>query len=265
MLRSTIIVVVMSSNRLPAIILLFSLLASQAAPACADELKIAVAANFADTLTEISRAFERQSDHRIIIVRGSTGKLYAQLLHGAPYDAFFAADSKHPQLLEEQGQSVADSRFSYAIGRLVLWSSDPRLIDSTATVLQAGDFTHLAIANPRLAPYGLAAQQFLTSAGRWEALQPKLVRGENINQAFQFVATGNAALGLVARSQLTNKQFEAKGSRWDVPATSHATILQQAVLIQDSDALRTFVKFVRSEAAQSIMTAHGYDLPTADE
>jgi molybdate transport system substrate-binding protein len=248
-----------------AILLLFSVLASTALPARADELTVAVAANFATTLAEIAAKFEQRSATQIIIVRGSTGKLYAQLLNGAPYDIFFAADTQRPALLEAQQQAVAGSRFSYAIGRLVLWSPDPQLVDKSAAVLHSADFEYLAIANPRHAPYGAAAQQFLSSAGVWETLQPRLVRGENINQAFQFVASGNASLGLVARSQLANERYGSSGTSWEVPESAHEPIVQEAILIKDSEAARTFIKFVRSDIAQRIITAHGYDLPDSDK
>jgi molybdate transport system substrate-binding protein len=248
-----------------AILLLFSSLASLVLPARADELRVAVAANFADTLAEIATPFEQSSGHRIVIVRGSTGQLYAQLLNGAPYDIFFAADARRPALLEEQGHAVRNSRFSYAIGRLVLWSPDPLLIDGSAKVLATGEFDFMAIANPKLAPYGEAAQQFLTSSGLWDALQPRLVRGENINQTLQFVASGNAALGLIARSQLAYTRQLPAGSRWQVPVAAHEPIVQQAIIVRDSATAHAFIKFVRSDIAQSIIAAHGYDLPSQDE
>ncbi|MGD8556780.1 MAG: molybdate ABC transporter substrate-binding protein [Chromatiales bacterium] len=227
----------------------------------AEEIHIAVASNFSATMRLLAERFEAQSDHRVILLPGSTGKHFAQIVNGAPFDAFFAADVKRPERLEAEGRIIPGSRFSYAIGKLVLWSPDPELVDGDGAVLESGTFRRLAIANPRLAPYGRAAQQFLESRGIRESLRPKLVRGENIGQAFQFVASGNAELGLVALSQLMQSGREPAGSRWQVPEKLHAPIEQQAVLLSDSAAAADFMRFAKSEPARAIIRDSGYGIP----
>ena len=227
----------------------------------AEEIHIAVASNFSATMRLLAERFEAQSDHRVILLPGSTGKHFAQIVNGAPFDAFFAADVKRPERLEAEGRIIPGSRFSYAIGKLVLWSPDPELVDGDGAVLESGSFRRFAIANPRLAPYGRAAQQFLESRGIWESLQPRLVRGENIGQAFQFVASGNAELGLVALSQLMQSGREPAGSRWQVPEKLHAPIEQQAVLLSDSAAAADFMRFAKSEPARAIIRDSGYGIP----
>ena len=227
----------------------------------AEEIHIAVASNFTATMQILAERFEKQSGHSVVLLPGSTGKHYAQIMHGAPFDAFFAADAERPALLEAGGRSLPGSRFTYAIGRLVLWSPDPELVDGDGAVLQSRAFRRLAIANPRLAPYGRAAQQFLESRRLWESLQPKLVRGENIGQAFQFVASGNAELGLVALSQLMQSGRHRKGSWWQVPGTLHTPIEQQAVLLSDSTAAADFMRFAKSEPAHTIIRGFGYGIP----
>jgi molybdate transport system substrate-binding protein len=227
----------------------------------AGEIHIAVASNFSATMRLLAERFEAQSDHRVVLLPGSTGKHFAQIMHGAPFDTFFAADVKRPERLEAEGRIIPGSRFSYAIGKLVLWSPDPELVDGDGAVLESGTFRRLAIANPRLAPYGRAAQQFLESRGIWESLQPRLVRGENISQAFQFVASGNAELGLVALSQLMQSGRPMAGSSWQVPEKLHSPIEQQAVLLSDSAAAFDFMRFVKSEPARAIIRDAGYGIP----
>lgn len=225
------------------------------------EIHVAVASNFTATMRLLAARFEAQSDHVVVLLPGSTGKHFTQIMNGAPFDAFFAADVKRPERLEAEGRIIPGSRFSYAIGKLVLWSPDPELVDRDGAVLESGTFRRLAIANPRLAPYGRAAQQFLESRGILKSLQPKLVRGENISQAFQFVASGNAELGLVALSQLMQSGTQPAGSRWQVPGTLHAPIEQQAVLLSDSKAAADFMKFAKSESARAIIRNSGYGIP----
>jgi molybdate transport system substrate-binding protein len=227
----------------------------------AEEIHIAVASNFAVTMRVLAERFEEQTGHSVVLLPGSTGKHYAQIMHGAPFDAFFAADAERPALLEAEGRSLPGSRFTYAIGRLVLWSPDPELVDGDGGVLQSDTFRRLAIANPRLAPYGRAAQQFLESRRLWESLQPKLVRGENIGQAFQFVASGNAELGFVALSQLMQSGSPGKGSWWKVPESLHMPIEQQAVLLSNSTAALELVSFMKSERAHAIIRGFGYGVP----
>jgi len=225
------------------------------------QIRIAVAANFAPTMAEISRAFEQQTGHKVILASGSTGRHYAQIINGAPFDAFFAADATRPILLEEAGIGITNSRYSYAVGRLVLWSPQPGLVDDTGAILSSTRFRHLPIANPRLAPYGSAAKEVLEGMLQWEKLQDKLVQGENINQTFQFVHSGNAQLGFIAASQLTGRGKSAAGSRWLVPAELYTPILQQAIQLTNSNIARQFMEFTLTSEARQIITKNGYDLP----
>ena len=244
---------------LPAALALAGLLAfTQAA---ADSLKIAVASNFSAAMKDLAARFEDSRGHQVTLIFGSTGKHYAQILNGAPYDAFFAADMERPRLLEDQALAIAGSRFCYARGKLVLWSPDPDRVDSEGRVLKQGTFRHLALANPRLAPYGRAAEQVLRARGLWDELQPRLVRGENIAQAFQFVGSGNAELGFVAFSQISSGDRAGTGSYWDIPETLYSPIEQHAVLLDDSDAARDFMGFVQSAEARAVIRHHGYGSP----
>lgn len=228
----------------------------------AGEVLVAVAANFLNPLKEIGERFERDTGHRLVLVPGSSGKHYAQIKNGAPFDAFLSADPERPRLLEEEGLAVRGTRFTYAIGRLVLWSRDPTMVTgSGAEVLRTGSFKHLAIANPKTAPYGQAAVQVLTKLGLWESLQPRVVQGENISQAFQFVTSGNAELGLVALSLVLDPRNNHAGSRWEVPAVFHDPLRQDAVLLtkgQGHPAARAFLKFLRSPQARAVIVRYGY-------
>jgi len=230
-------------------------------PTRADEIRVAVAANFSATLAKIAEAFEDATGHRVILASGSTGKHYAQIINGAPFDAFFAADAARPRLLDEAGVGVPNSRYSYALGRLVLWSPQPGLVDDTGAILFSDDFHYLAIANPQLAPYGAAAQDVLEELLLWEKLQGKLVRGENINQTMQFVHSGNAQLGFVAASQLIDGDDAVSGSGWHVPTDLHTPIRQQAILLSDSAIARQFMQFAVRPEAKQIIKKNGYDLP----
>lgn len=227
----------------------------------ADEVRVAVASNFRPAMTALAARFEQSSRHEIVVIHGSTGKHYAQIVNGAPFDAFFAADAARPQRLEAERRIVPGSRFTYAIGRLVLWSKGEGRVDPDGQVLRTGSFNHLAIANPELAPYGAAARQVLRSLGLWEQLAGRLVRGENIGQAFQFVMTGNAELGFVARAQLLPLQPAVQGSSWEPPQSLYDPIEQQAALLRDSPAGRQFMAFLRSEEARALIRASGYDVP----
>jgi len=227
----------------------------------ADEIKVAVASNFLAARAVASR-FEETTGHQVTLIFGSTGKHYAQILNGAPFDLFLAADAQHPARLEREGHAIAASRMTYAVGTLVLWSSDQSLVDPRGEVLEQGDFRHLAIANPALAPYGMAAQQVLEARKLWRALEGRLVRGENIAQAFQFVASGNAELGFVALSQVERHgKPPVGGSLWKVPPHLHAPIEQQAVLLVDSATARDFLEFIRGDVARAIIREHGYTTP----
>jgi molybdate transport system substrate-binding protein len=240
---------------------LFLLFALLTPAADADEVRIAVASNFRPAMTAAAARFEESSGHRIVLIPGSTGKHYAQIVNGAPFDAFFAADSRRPRLLESERRIVPGSRFTYAIGTLVLWSPTESLVDPAGAVLRTATFDHLAIANPELAPYGAAARQVLQALGLWEALAGRLVRGENINQAFQFVVSGNAQLGFVARAQLVNPDRARHGSAWEPPQSLYDPIAQQAVLLRDSPAARAFMSFMRSQEAGALVRRYGYDVP----
>ena len=230
-------------------------------PAFSDTARVAVASNFASAARQLAKTFDTTTGHHVAIVTGSTGKLYAQIRNGAPFDAFLSADRLRPELLEKQGAAVAGSRFTYALGRLALWS--PGWFDASGgeAILRAGRFRHLAIANPKLAPYGKAAQEALTGMGLWQTLQGRMVRGENIGQALQFVNSGNAELGFVAWSQITRSGGGAAGSFWLVPASLHAPIVQQAVLLSRNVAASGFLDYLKTEAAKQIIRDAGYDTP----
>ena len=232
-----------------------------AQPLSADELRVAVASNFRHAMDALAEHFETQTGHEITVIIGSSGKHYAQIVNGAPFDAFFSADVERPLRLDREQRIVPGSRFAFAIGRLVLWSPKERFVDPAGKVLLAGDFDHLAIANPRLAPYGEAAREVLESLGLWERLSGKLVRGENIGQAFQFVASGNADLGFVSRAQLQTPGRAFGGSGWEPPRSLYGPIEQQAVLLRDTAAGHAFVTFVQTEEARALIRAYGYDVP----
>ena len=227
--------------------------------AIADEIRIAVATNFSEPMAALVELFEQSSEHTALISSGSTGNHYAQIRNGAPFEAFFSADVERPKLLEEQGLAIAGSRFLYAVGRLALWSAQPNLVDGDGRVLAGGGFRFLAIANPELAPYGAAAREVLMARNVWTALQPRLVRGQDIGQTYSFVHTGNAELGFVAWSQIKSPTGDAiAGSYWLVPESLHSPISQEAVLLRDVPAAREFVEFVKSTPARELIRRYGY-------
>jgi molybdate transport system substrate-binding protein len=230
-------------------------------PATAAEIRVAVASNFRPAMQVIAKRFENQTGHEVILIFGSTGKQFAQIQQGAPFDAFFAADSQRPAQLEQDGVAVAGTRFTYAVGKLVLWSPVAGYVDAVGDVLKTGDFKRLAIANPQLAPYGRAAQQVLEASGLWESLANRLVRGENIVQAFQFVTSGSAELGFIAYAQIKQPGKPLKGSYWDIPQSLYSPIEQQAVLLKDSEPARAFLQFTQSWEALKIIGAFGYATP----
>jgi molybdate transport system substrate-binding protein len=227
-------------------------------------LQLAVAANFAVPMQRLAQAFEAQTGHQVRISSGSTGKLYAQIVNGAPFDAFFAADTEAPARLEQSSHAVAGTRFTYAVGALALWSATPGLVDGAGEVLRRGQFRKLAVANPKTAPYGAAAVQVMQGLGVFDRLKDKLVQGESIAQAYQFVASGNAELGFVALSQLMPLEGPATGSLWRVPAHLHQPIRQDAVLLpraQNKAAAQALWTFLASEPAHRLILQAGYRLP----
>ncbi|MEJ1298337.1 MAG: molybdate ABC transporter substrate-binding protein [Candidatus Sedimenticola sp. (ex Thyasira tokunagai)] len=237
--------------------LIFSLLLVSG-NACSDEIRVAVASNFFAAIEALARQFEGETGHKVTLVIGSSGKHYAQIHHGAPYDLFFSADERRPRLLEEAGDTVSGSRFTYAVGKLMLWSPSDNLVNEGGKVLEQGKFRYLAIANPKLAPYGKAAQEVLQSRRLWKPLRSRMVRGENIGQTFQFVRSGNAELGFVAYSQIKRPGETISGSYWKVPQGLYTPITQQAVLLRESAVARNFLEYVKSDTAQKTIRAHGY-------
>jgi molybdate transport system substrate-binding protein len=255
----------MTPRRLPPAVPALLFLTALVAPspcARAEQALVAVAANFAEVVEKLGTMFEYSSGYTLTVTTGSTGKLYAQITKGAPFDVLLAADQARPEKLEGEGRAMAGSRFTYAVGRLSVWSPDPNRVgaDGLAT-LRAANFNHIAIANPSLAPYGLAAKQALQRFGLWATLKPKIVMGENIGQTFSMVATGNAQLGFVAKSYAVSPRNKHQGSRWDVPADAYAPIRQDAVLLRagaDNAAAKAFLAFLRSDDARVVIERFGY-------
>lgn len=230
-------------------------------PVWAGEVRVAVASNFSHAIREIANQFEKDGEHTVRLSAASTGKQYAQIINGAPFDIFFAADSRRPKMLEDSGTAITGSRFTFALGKLALWSASEIHVDERGEILGNGGYRHLAIANPKLAPYGRAAREVLENLGLWDALYRHLVQGENIGQTYQYIHSGNAELGFVAFSQLSKPGDPAKGSWWIVPQTLYSPVEQQAVLLRDSVAAKAFADFVRSKVGREIIRTHGYDLP----
>lgn len=236
-----------------------------AASADAEPVTVGVASNFIAPMGELVAAFEQDTGHVVQASAASTGVLYAAARNGARYAALLAADSERPERLEQEGIGVPETRFTYAIGRLVLWSADPGLAGRNCrAMLDDLGTRRLAIANPVTAPYGAAARDFLQNAGLWERVEGNLVYGQNIAQTLQFVATRNASLGLIAAAQTHSEQLPDATCQWAVPAAMHAPIEQQAILLQPgtaSDVARAFLDFVEGPAGRSIIRAHGYEVP----
>lgn len=232
-------------------------------PARAADVTVAVAANFAAPMQRIAAAFERDTGHRARLAVGSTGKFEAQIRHGAPFQVLLAADAETPARLERDGLAAAGTRFTYATGRLVLWSAQPGAVDREGAVLRTGRIERLALADPKLAPYGAAAIQTLAALDLLPAVAPQFVQGENIAQAHHFVASGNATLGFVAMSQVFADGKLVQGSAWVVPASLHAPLRQDAVLLragQGHAAAAALLAYLRGEKARAIIRAAGYEL-----
>ena len=231
-----------------------------AGSALAAETKVAVAANFAEPAKVIAARFKARTGHDATLSFGSSGQFYAQIANGAPYEVFLSADRERPEKAEAEGLGVAGSRFTYAIGRLVLYSKTPGLVDGRGAVLSQGRFQKLAIADPRTAPYGVAAVETMKKRRVYDALRPRLVQGTSITQAYQFVETGAAEVGFVAASQLIGVKG---GSRWLVPASDHTPIDQQAVLLKtgaNSAAAQAFIRFLKGPEARAIIQRYGYEV-----
>jgi molybdate transport system substrate-binding protein len=226
---------------------------------------VAIAANFAVPFAQIAAAFTAATGQQLTTSTGSTAQLAAQISNGAPFAVFLAADTLQPRALERAGHAVRDTRFVYAVGRLVLWSADSLRIGADGrAALAAPDVRHLAIANPKIAPYGLAAVQVLRALGLYDALTSRLVQGENVAQALQFVESGNAQLGFVALSQVRDPRLAGRGSAWLVPAALHAPILQEAVLLErgaQQPGARALLLFLRGPEALAVIERFGYGLP----
>ena len=242
--------------------LILSLLAL--ATAHADEVQVAVAANFTGPMQVISVLFERETGHKASLAFGATGKFYAQIANGAPFEVLLSADDETPARLVKEGNGVAGSAFTYAIGKVVLWSADPKLIDGKGEVLKKGGFKHIALANPKTAPYGAAALQVMGKLGVAEQLKPLFVQGENISQTHQFVSTGAAELGFVAYSQVIKNGQVGSGSGWIIPGNLYDPIRQDAVILakgKDKPAAIALLKFLKSDKAKEVIRSFGYELP----
>ncbi len=233
--------------------------------ACAQaaEVSVAVAANFTAPMQKIAAAFEQDTGHKAVLSFGSTGKFYAQIKNGAPFQILLSADDETPVRLEGESAALSGTRFTYATGRLVLWSKQVGVVDDKGEVLRRGAFEHIAIANPKTAPYGAAAMEVLTKLGLAAQLQPRFVQGENIGQTHQFVMTGNATLGFVALSQVTVDGKIKEGSAWIVPANLHKPIRQDAIVLtpgKDNQAATALMAYLKGDKAKAIILSFGYEL-----
>ena len=238
-------------------------LAASAFAARADEVQVAVAANFTAPMKEIATAFEAATGHKAVLAFGSTGKFYSQIKNGAPFEVLLAADDATPKKLETEGAAVANTRFTYAIGKLVLWSAKPDFVDDKGKVLKEGKFEHLSIANPKLAPYGAAGVEVMKKLGVFETLEPKLVQADNIAQAFQFVESGNAELGFVALSQVIKDGKIGSGSGWIVNPKLYTPIRQDAIVLTKGEgkpAATALMKFLKGDKAKAVIKSFGYGL-----
>ena len=234
-----------------------------ASQAFAEEVSVAVAANFAAPMQRIAPEFERETGHKIVSSFGSTGKFYAQVKNGAPFEVLLSADDETPTRLTAENLAMASTQFTYAVGKLVLWSAKPAVVDAAGEVLKKGNFEHIALADPKLAPYGAAALQAMKALDVHEALTTKIVTAENISQSYQFVGSGNALLGFVALSQVL-KDGKIEGSAWLVPASLYEPIRQDAVILEKGKgkpAALALMKFLKGDKAKTVIRSYGYDLP----
>jgi molybdate transport system substrate-binding protein len=241
---------------------LFVVVTLAVAPAFAEQVLVAVAANFVPPFREIAIEFERTTGHNVQVAAGSSGNFYSQIKNGAPFDVFFSADNERPKLLGEEGFGVKDSRFTYAIGRLVLWSPNADLIKGEET-LRFKQYKRLAMANPKTAPYGVAAIEAMQKLELWEGIQSQIVIGESLGQTMGFIESGNAQLGFVALSQVMDPKIKGKGSRWDVPTNLHEPIKQDVILLTKgkiNPAAKALMEFMGSPQAKAIIERYGYEL-----
>lgn len=242
---------------------LFPILLVCATPtALAGEAQVAVAANFTAPMQQIAASFEKETGHKAQLAFGSTGKLYAQITNGAPFEILLSADDETPARLEKEGLAVPETRFTYATGRLVLWSAREGYVDARGEILKVGTFSHLSIANPKTAPYGAAAVEALQRLGLLERLRGRFVQGENIAQTYQFASTGNAELGFVALSQVFRDGKLNSGSAWILPSNLHEAIRQDAVLLargKENPAARALIDYLKSARARTIIQSYGYE------
>jgi len=230
----------------------------------AAEVKVAVAANFAQPMKDIAAEFEKDTGHKLAITQGATGKFYAQITNGAPFEVFLSADDETPAKLVKEGKAVTGTQFTYAIGRLVLWSPDEKLVDQGGAVLKTDRFKYISIANAKVAPYGRAAVQTMQKLGVLSAIEPRVVQGESITQTHQFVTTGNAQLGFVALSQVWENNRIKSGSGWIVPEDMHEQLRQDVVLLnpgKESSAANALVNYLKSDKAKKLIERYGYKLP----
>lgn len=255
----------MKSRNLNLLVLVGAFLSgTMALSASAGEVNVAVAANFAAPVQQIVELFQKESRHTVKLSFGSTGKFYSQIKEGAPFDVLLAADEKTPKLLEQEGLAVVDTRFVYALGKLVLWSAKPGFVDDKGAVLNKGNHNRIAYADPKLAPYGLAAQETLQKMNLWDKVQGKMVTGESIAQTYQFAATGNAELAFIALSQITKDSKVTEGSWWVVPVDMYNPIKQAAIQLtaaKDKAAAQAFLAFLKSDKTVAIIRSFGYELP----
>ena len=230
----------------------------------AAEVKVAVAGNFAQPMKDIAAEFEKDTGHKLSLTQGATGKFYAQITNGAPFEVFLSADDETPAKLVKEGKAVSGTQFTYAIGRLVLWSPDEKLVDQGGALLKTDRFKFIAIANAKVTPYGRAAVQTMQRLGVLSAIEPRVVQGESIAQTHQFVTTGNAQLGFVALSQVWENNRIKSGSGWIIPEEIHEQLRQDIVLLnpgKDSSAATALVNYLKSDKAKKIIERYGYKLP----
>ena len=229
----------------------------------AAEVLVAVAANFAAPMQKIAPLFEKDTGHKVILSFGATGSFYAQIKNGGPFQILLSADDETPLKLEKEGLGIVGSRFTYATGKLVLWSKQPGKVDDAGQILKAGNFQRLAMANPKLSPYGMAAHETLAKLDLLQTVQPKIVQGDNIAQTYQFVFTENAQLGFVALSQVYADSKIAQGSAWVVPSHLHSPLKQDALLLnpgKNKPAAEALMNYLKSDKARKIIRAFGYEI-----